>query len=208
VTAPYPPTPAAGFPNPQPELTSQWLLAGLSPPTAGRQGLVGLRDHAGGKAKASVELFAAKLVGRYLSGAPLKGADDATDTPQDESECRSRRVQDQRLRVLDGWDSGATRRPHPRRTRAPKSRASKKAGADGFSAGALNLGSRSILTVGPIVPFALILSFRTTGVSASSATNGRSATTHPRASPGSCRSPPTASDRALRNHPSQPGQVF
>ena len=33
------------------------------------------------KQKQSVDLFAAKLVGRYLSGAPLEGADDATDDP-------------------------------------------------------------------------------------------------------------------------------
>jgi hypothetical protein len=31
--------------------------------------------------KQSVDLFAAKLVGRYLSGAPLEGADDATEEP-------------------------------------------------------------------------------------------------------------------------------
>jgi hypothetical protein len=33
------------------------------------------------KQKQSEDLFAAKLVGRYLSGAPLEGADDATRTP-------------------------------------------------------------------------------------------------------------------------------
>jgi hypothetical protein len=33
------------------------------------------------KQKQSVDPFAAKLVGRYLSGAPLEGADDATEDP-------------------------------------------------------------------------------------------------------------------------------
>jgi hypothetical protein len=33
------------------------------------------------KQKQSVDLFAAKLVDRYLSGAPLEGVDDATENP-------------------------------------------------------------------------------------------------------------------------------
>jgi Dyp-type peroxidase family len=81
VTTPYPPTSEAGFPNTQLELTrngSYLVLRRL------RQDVKGFLDFViteAARQEQSVDLFAAKLVGRYMSGAPLEGADDAAKDP-------------------------------------------------------------------------------------------------------------------------------
>ena len=104
----------------------------------------------------SVDLFAAKLLGRYLSGAPLEGADDAAEDPgRTNPDVILEKSKINAFCVLDGsgWDAGATRRPHPQtHPRAQSRPASRRAGAGGFSAGAFPLGSRSILTVNPTAP--------------------------------------------------------
>jgi Dyp-type peroxidase family len=81
VTTPYPPTPAVGFPNSQLDLTrngSYLVFRRL------RQDVKGFWDFVtteAAKQEQSVDLLAAKLVGRYMSGAPLEGADDAAEDP-------------------------------------------------------------------------------------------------------------------------------
>jgi Dyp-type peroxidase family len=81
LAASYPPTPADDPPNPQQEWTrngSYLVFRRL------RQDVKGFRDFVttqAPKQKQSVDLFAAKLVGRYPSGAPLEGADEATEDP-------------------------------------------------------------------------------------------------------------------------------
>jgi Dyp-type peroxidase family len=78
---PNPPTPAGDPPNPQLELTrngSYLVFRRL------RQDVTGFWDFVTTQAarqERSVDLLAAKLVGRYLSGAPLEGADDAAEDP-------------------------------------------------------------------------------------------------------------------------------
>ena len=78
---PYPAAPAVDPPNPWREWTrngSYLVFRRL------RQDVKGFLDFVttqAPKQRQSVDLFAAKLVGRYWSGAPLEGADDATEDP-------------------------------------------------------------------------------------------------------------------------------
>jgi Dyp-type peroxidase family len=80
-SVPYPPTPADDPSNPQQEWTrngSYLVFRRLQQDVKGFWDFVTTQAP---KQRQSVDLFAAKLVGRYPSGAPLEGADDATEDP-------------------------------------------------------------------------------------------------------------------------------